>query len=58
MCNCQFHFDAESDEEPWHYARQCDVCGHVWFGLHYVHDGIQNPCPKCGIRPAVEPDLD
>jgi hypothetical protein len=34
-----------------HYNRVCINCGHVWWGLHCPHDGYQNPCPKCDIKP-------
>lgn len=49
-------FDADSSdpddgEEPWHYLLTCLHCGTKWYGLHCPHDGYQNPCPGCGVRP-------
>lgn len=46
--------DSEYGEESWHYKRTCLHCGEQWYGLHCPHDGRQNPCPGCGILPAVE----
>ena len=42
-------------EEYWHYRRTCEHCGHVWGGLHCIHDGYQNACPECGKRPTSVP---
>ena len=57
MCDCDFdeyeEGDADYGEESWHYRRTCLHCGHTWYGLHCPHDGRQNPCPSCGIIPAV-----
>ncbi len=33
------------------YSRTCTHCGREWLGLHCVHDGYQNPCPGCEVRP-------
>lgn len=33
------------------YKRICSHCGDVWWGLHCIHDGYQNPCPNCHTRP-------
>lgn len=56
MCNCEFDVDPDSDDEntpetTWHYRRTCRHCSGVWWGLHCPHDGRQNPCPHCGVRP-------
>ena len=48
-----YHDVEEFYEELWHFKRTCEYCGHVWGGLHCIHDGYQNPCPKCGKRPTV-----
>lgn len=34
-----------------HYERVCLNCGNTWLGLHCPHDGYQNNCPSCNIRP-------
>ena len=47
-CDCEFDYP---EEDSWHYLRTCEACGHQWGGLHCPHDGYQNPCPACGIRP-------
>ena len=50
-CDCEFdpYDDPEDeDDESYHYRRTCEMCGEVWWSLHCVHDGIQNPCPQCG----------
>lgn len=39
------------EEEGWHYVRICEHCGTLWYALHCLCDGIQNPCPGCGVRP-------
>lgn len=54
---CVFEDDpADPDPvEPWHYRRTCASCGGVWYGLHCKHDGHQNPCPWCGVRPEPMP---
>lgn len=58
MCECEFdpyppNEDGTPDEEEsWHFRRTCAVCGNVWYGLHCPHDGYQNPCPECRVRPA------
>lgn len=54
MCNCEFEVD-ETGEDAWHYRRTCAHCGEAWFGLHCRHDGVQNPCPGCGVVPTPEP---
>lgn len=41
-------------EESWHYKRICEYCGFVWGGLHCIHDGVQNDCPKCGKKPTTK----
>jgi hypothetical protein len=58
MCACEFDTDPEEPEDTWHFRRTCEACGTVWYGLHCPHDGYQNPCPGCGLRPAVVPDSD
>ena len=56
-CACEFTpYPAGSEdegEESWHYLRRCQACRHLWYGVHCPHDGVQNPCPKCGAVPAV-----
>lgn len=48
MCNCKFDpYLGGDEEESWHYRRTCLFCGHQWYSLHCVHDGYQNPCPRC-----------
>lgn len=60
ICECTFDpypdDDPDAQEESWHFRRQCPGCQHVWYGLHCPHDGIQNPCPECGIVPVVLED--
>jgi len=56
MCECEFDIDLNSTDEntkdsTWHYKRICLHCNNTWWGLHCVHDGHQNPCPECKIRP-------
>lgn len=59
MCSCEFTpYDDEPNEESWHFKRICKVCSGYWWGLHCPHDGVQKPCPVCGIRPEPEPDPD
>ncbi len=41
------------DDELTHFLRTCAACGNQWDGLHCPHDGVQNPCPGCGVRPEV-----
>ena len=57
VCDCEFDDylpdDDEYGEASWHYLRTCEYCGEIWQGLHCIHDGYQNPCPKCGKRPTV-----
>jgi hypothetical protein len=58
-CDCEFDPDPSDPEEDtleksWHYRRTCPACGGVWFGLHCPHDGVQKPCPHCGVAPAPE----
>ena len=55
-CVCEFDFAEGDGEESWHYTRECDNCGNIWAGLHCIHDGYQNPCPACGIRPTPIPE--
>lgn len=57
-CECEFdpydpadYEPGEEIEESWHYRRTCLSCGAVWWGLHCPHDGYQNTCPECGLRP-------
>ena len=54
-CNCEFDPNSGDDGESWHYLRECLACGATWHGLHCPHDGVQNPCPRCGKRPDVVP---
>ena len=56
MCECEFDPYDDSDEESWHFRRTCLHCGEQWWGLHCPHDGYQNPCPDCGIRPDPVPE--
>lgn len=52
MCDCEFDPEtAEPGEEACHYLRVCPFCTAHWAGLHCPHDGVQNPCPLCGLRP-------
>lgn len=60
-CDCTFDPDPndpdeDTPEKAWHYKRTCAHCGGVWFGLHCPHDGVQNPCPDCGVRPTPVAD--
>lgn len=65
-CACEFDpyrpedFDAADfpDEPSWHYRRTCPLCSYVWYALHCPHDGAQNPCPNCGIRPSGRDPLE
>lgn len=41
---------------PYLYRRVCKHCGTEWGGCHCPHDGAQNPCPGCGVRPTPEPE--
>lgn len=53
ICGEGCYFDPYEDgdtEESWHFKRTCGACGGVWWSLHCIHDGIQNPCPECGWR--------
>jgi len=57
VCGCEF--DPRYAEGKWpsvHYHRVCSKCGHEWAGLHCPHDGYQNPCPACGVRPQPTTD--
>lgn len=57
VCVCTFDpYDDGDTEESWHYKRTCLHCGHSWFGLHCRHDGVQNPCPGCDVRPTPVPE--
>lgn len=61
MCDCTFDPDRNDPDEAtpetaWHFLRVCQICGTKWYGLHCPHDGNQNPCPSCGVRPAPLPD--
>lgn len=63
MCDCKFdprHADEEDGKvyESVHYHRKCLFCGFEWAGLHCVHDGYQNPCRNCSMRPETIPDPD
>ena len=51
-CDCEFDFP---EGDSWHYWRICKACGFRWGGLHCPHDGYQNPCPSCGVRPKPQP---
>lgn len=58
-CDCEFTPDPDDPEEStpetaWHYRRTCPSCGVTWWALHCPHDGIQNPCPECGVTPTPE----
>lgn len=57
---CDFYVDENDPEEntpetAWHYLKTCLHCGYQWKGLHCIHDGYQNPCGNCGIRPTPIP---
>jgi hypothetical protein len=60
FCACEFAPEMADPEDPgapsYHYRRECVHCGCVWAGLHCPHDGAQNPCPDCGVRPTPEPE--
>jgi hypothetical protein len=60
FCNCEFAPEMADPEDPgapsYHYRRECARCGCVWAGLHCPHDGAQNPCPDCGVRPTPVPE--
>lgn len=59
MCECEFDpYQDGDDEESWHFLRRCNACGGEWYGLHCPHDGHQNPCPHCGLRPTTVPEDD
>jgi len=55
--DCQCEFTPYDDYYPdpnnlsWHFRRKCLYCGYIWYGLHCPHDGFQNPCPRCKIKP-------
>lgn len=51
ICNCEFSEYDDSDDESFHFKRTCEHCNHTWYSLHCRHDGIQNPCPNCGVKP-------
>ena len=58
-CTCKFDADPndpteDTPETSWHYRRVCEHCKGPWYGLHCPHDGVQNPCPHCGVVPSVE----
>lgn len=60
VCDCVFTPDPEDEDEntpetAWHYLRRCAGCQYTWYGLHCPHDGFQNPCPQCKLRPATVP---
>lgn len=52
-CECEFTPDPNDPDDDWHFLRRCLHCGETWWGLHCPHDGYQNPCPKCGVRPTT-----
>lgn len=55
MCTCEFDERyAEDQEESFYYHRVCPGCGLGYAALHCPHDGIQIPCPKCGLRTQLE----
>lgn len=57
MCECEFDPRyADDGEESWHFHRICLHCGYTWAALHCPHDGYQNPCMGCGVRPSVVPE--
>lgn len=63
MCYCEFDVDLSSDDEntpetTWHFKRTCLNCEKEWFGLHCIHDNIQNPCPFCKMIPAPLMDIE
>ena len=55
-CDCEFEGDSDDpdDEAHWHFLRTCKHCGGTWYALHCKHDGYQNPCAVCGVRPDPE----
>jgi len=51
-CNCEFTPDPDDpEEESRHFLRTCLSCHKEWWALHCPHDGYQNPCHSCGVRP-------
>ena len=57
---CECEPDAEPEEpgeKKTHYLRTCANCSRQWEGLHCPHDGYQNCCPLCEVRPAPLPSL-
>lgn len=59
MCECEPDQNPEEpDEEPTHFYRTCKHCGGKWWGLHCPHDGYQNACPHCDVRPTPEEEND
>lgn len=53
QCNCEFVRapDDPPDDEPWLFLRRCQFCNKTWYGLHCPHDGMQNVCPNCRVKP-------
>jgi predicted RNA-binding Zn-ribbon protein involved in translation (DUF1610 family) len=51
-CDCELSVDPDDPSDDWHYLRACPSCGREWRALHCPHDGVQTPCPHCGVRPA------
>jgi hypothetical protein len=51
VCDCEFDTDPGDPEDDWHFHRTCPNCGEKWWALHCPHDGAQNPCPHCKVRP-------
>lgn len=58
-CECEFDpYDDGDTEESYHYKRTCEHCGFAWYALHCAHDGFQNPCPGCDVKPASGYELE
>lgn len=52
VCDCKFTPDPNDPDDEWHYRRTCPNCGFDdWWTLHCEHDGYQNRCPECRVRP-------
>ena len=53
-CDFDAACKARTDETSWHFLRTCRACGQTWCALHCACDGVQHPCPHCGVRPMPE----
>jgi hypothetical protein len=50
-CGCEPDVPEDDGYPPTHFLRTCERCGCIWEGLHCPHDGYQNRCPDCNLRP-------